>query len=318
MTHVNGTLQTIDGQPALRFERRLPHAPERVWRAVSEPGELAQWFVGPVAWIPETGETFEVAGVTGRIVEVDPPRRLAWTYGEERYSFDITPADGGCRLVFVHVLPGDHRHLGAQHAAGWETYLDRLAALLSGHPIGVEAAHEPVGELHEAYAAAFGLDPAPGRAMFASLGFRDLTLEDGPQLRLERRFRAPVDRLWRALADEQERAHWFPGALDVTLQDPPHRLEGTWFGERLRFDLEPDGDGCRLTFTHAFEDRALSARTAAGWDRCFARIDALLAGAPLSEAASLEHWPRVHDRYAERFGVDPEIGRRAFAEHPLT
>ncbi len=35
---MNGTLQTIDGRPALRFERRLDHSIERVWRAVTEPG----------------------------------------------------------------------------------------------------------------------------------------------------------------------------------------------------------------------------------------------------------------------------------------
>jgi hypothetical protein len=25
--------------------------------------------------------------------------------------------------------------------------------------------------------------------------------------------------------------------------------------------------------------------------------------------------PELHERYAERFGLDPEVGRRAFAEH---
>ena len=73
-----------------------------------------------------------------------------------------------------------------------------------------------------------------------------------------------------------------------------------------------------LTFTHAFADRDTSARTAAGWDRAFARVDALLAGAEMSEAASLEAWPAVHERYAQAFGVDPEIGRAAYAAHPLT
>ena len=58
----DGTLETIDGRRALRFERRLPHPPERVWRAVTEPAELARWFVAPVPWKPELGETFDEAG----------------------------------------------------------------------------------------------------------------------------------------------------------------------------------------------------------------------------------------------------------------
>jgi hypothetical protein len=36
---MDGTLETIDGRPAVRFEHRLPHSIERVWRAVSEPAE---------------------------------------------------------------------------------------------------------------------------------------------------------------------------------------------------------------------------------------------------------------------------------------
>jgi uncharacterized protein YndB with AHSA1/START domain len=43
----DGTLETVGGRPALRFERVLPHPVERAWRAVSVPAELEQWF--PVA-----------------------------------------------------------------------------------------------------------------------------------------------------------------------------------------------------------------------------------------------------------------------------
>lgn len=37
----------------------------------------------------------------------------------------------------------------------------------------------------------------------------------------------------------------------------------------------------------------------------------------MSETASLRAWPEAHERYAEAFGVDPELGRRAYADHPL-
>lgn len=71
-------------------------------------------------------------------------------------------------------------------------------------------------------------------------------------------------------------------------------------------------------FTHAFTDRDTAARTVAGWDRCFARLEALLADEPMSEAESLKDWPDAHERYAELFGVSPELGREAYANHPLT
>jgi uncharacterized protein YndB with AHSA1/START domain len=143
----------------------------------------------------------------------------------------------------------------------------------------------------------------------------ELTLEDGPKLRLERRYAHPIERVWRAITDPEERGRWFPGALDVTESDEPRLLAGTWYDDELRFELTPDGDGCVLVFTHAFDEGAKSARDAAGWQSCFDRFDALLAGSPVDESAALESWPENHERYAERFGVDPELGRKSFAEH---
>lgn len=139
-------------------------------------------------------------------------------------------------------------------------------------------------------------------------------------LRLERRYEHPVERVWRAITDAAELRHWFPSDEPITVQDsdPPRLLVGTWYGDELRFRLHAEGHGCVLRFTHAFTDFETAARTAAGWDRCFARLDALFAGVPLSEEDSLALWPDVHERYAEAFGVDPEVGRAAYAEHPLT
>jgi uncharacterized protein YndB with AHSA1/START domain len=260
-------------------------------------------------------------GQSGEVVALDAPRLLAWTWGEERYSFELSPDGDGCLLVFTHVFDSAYGP-AAQHAAGWEAYLDRLDAHLAGGALSEEDAHSSIGELHERYAARFGADPAPGRRTIAGMAFRDLTLGDdadgGPQLRLARRYRHPVERVWRAISEPDELAQWFPAVapMEVVERIAPRLLVATWFGDALRFELRAEGAGCLLVFTHAFGDRDTSARTAAGWDRCYARLDALLAGQPMSETASLELWPVVHERYAERFGVDPEIGRRAFAAHP--
>jgi hypothetical protein len=55
----DGTLETIDGRPALRFDRTLAHSVERVWRAITDPTELQRWFPATADWTPATGETFE-------------------------------------------------------------------------------------------------------------------------------------------------------------------------------------------------------------------------------------------------------------------
>ncbi|HEV7804194.1 MAG TPA: SRPBCC domain-containing protein [Solirubrobacteraceae bacterium] len=315
----DGTLETIDGRPALRFERHLPHPPQRVWRAVTEPAELERWFVAPVPWTPALNETFEGEGQHGRITKLEPPHVIRWDWGGERFAFELRSAGDGCVLVFTHVFD-DTFGGAAQHAAGWETYFVRLDAHLAGGWLSEERAHEAIGERHERYAARFGADPAPGRRMIAGIAARGLTLEDGPMLRLERRYEHSVQRLWQALTDPQELDGWFPAGepLEVSESEPPLLLAGTWFGDALRFELRPDGDGCLLSFTHAFADRDTSARTAAGWDRCFARLDALFAGAPMSEAASLAEWLAVHERYAAAFDVDPQLGLDAYAARPLT
>ena len=163
---MDGDLITIDGRPALRFERRLDHPVERVWRAVTEPAELENWFVAAAPWKPEAGEVFEAMGERGEITELEPPRVIAWTWGGELCRFELSPDGDGCVLVFVHAF--DDRALGAQHAAGWEVYLNRLDAHLAGRFLSEEEAHEAAPELHERYAERFGLDPEVGRRMFAA------------------------------------------------------------------------------------------------------------------------------------------------------
>jgi uncharacterized protein YndB with AHSA1/START domain len=283
---MNGTLETVDGRPAVRLERRLDHSVERVWRAITEPEELRQWSPGVPRWELEPGNVFtsEDAEGTGRIVEVDPPRLLAYEWERDAFRFELHPDGDGCRLVFTHVL--DDATLGERTAAGWELYFDRFDAHLAGGFLSEEDAH------------------------------RTVTLDDGPKLQIERRYGHSPERVWRAITDPDELRHWFPDtALEVTESDPPRLLAGFWHGDALRFELRPDGDGCLLVFSHAFADRATAARDAAGWDVCFVRLSALLAGTPLDEADSLRIWPALHERYAERFGVDPELGRQAFADH---
>lgn len=311
---MSGSLETVENRPALRFERRLEHSVKRVWRAITEPAELACWFLAAVHWKPELGEVFEGAGQRGEITELEPPHRIAWVWGEELFRFELQPDGEGCLLGFTHVF--DERALGAQHATGWEIYFNRLDAHLAGGSLSEEQAHKVFPELHEQYAERFALDPEVGRRTFASVQPPRLTLEDGPMLALEHRYQHPVERVWRALTDPDELSHWFPGeTLTVTESEPPRLLAGSWYGDALRFELRADGEGCVLTFTHAFADRGKAARDAAGWERCFARLQALLLAKPMSEAASLESWSEAHEHYAEEFGVDPEVGRRAFAQH---
>jgi uncharacterized protein YndB with AHSA1/START domain len=150
-----GSEQTIDGRPALRFERHLDHSIERVWRAVTEPAELVRWFVSEVPWTPVAGEMFESMGETATITALEPPRLIAWTWGVESFSFELTPDGDRCVLLFTHVF---NPELGPswQHAAGWETYLNRLDVHLAGGFLSEEAAHDGIDDLLASYKQRFG------------------------------------------------------------------------------------------------------------------------------------------------------------------
>lgn len=164
---MNATLETVDGRPALRFVRQLPHPVERVWRAISTPAELEQWFPAAVEWTPSPGEELEAYGMTGQVTLVEPPHKLEWTFNGDEYRFELNEEDGGSQLVFLHVF--DDRASAAQTAAGWEAYFTRLEPLLEGGFMSEQEAHENWRAVHEHYAGKFDLDPAPGRAFAATL-----------------------------------------------------------------------------------------------------------------------------------------------------
>jgi uncharacterized protein YndB with AHSA1/START domain len=152
---MTGTEISVDGRPALRFERRLDHPIERVWQAVTAPAELERWFVATVPWTPTEGEEFAAGGETGRITKLEPPHVIAWTWGIESYSFELSAAGDGCVLVFTHVF-NPELGPGWQHAAGWETYFGRLDVHLGGGYLSEEDAHEGIDERMDRYRSAFG------------------------------------------------------------------------------------------------------------------------------------------------------------------
>ncbi len=125
------TLDAVAGRATLRFERDLARGPEEVWRSLTEPEELEVWFpcgivtdewrVGaPLRFVfrADEGPDFH-----GTVLECDPPRLLAFTWGEETLRFELSRISGGTRLVLVDEL---RVSIAARSAAGWDVCLSRL------------------------------------------------------------------------------------------------------------------------------------------------------------------------------------------------
>jgi uncharacterized protein YndB with AHSA1/START domain len=140
--------------PSLVIEREvLIEAPvEVVWRTITEPDQMSQWFADRVELVIEPGaHGFMQFGDQGGpvVVEtVEPPTRFSfrWNHpgGEEPVTgnsmlveFTLTPEGGERTLLRVvesgHELlawPDEEKQRYAdEHQEGWGEFLDRLAAL---------------------------------------------------------------------------------------------------------------------------------------------------------------------------------------------
>jgi uncharacterized protein YndB with AHSA1/START domain len=135
----------------LRLERTYPHAPEHVWRALTDPRALAKWLM-PNDFEARVGHAFTFRtrpqpGFDGivycEVTELDPPRRLAYTWRggpgdgkltlDTRLRFTLEPVDGGTRLVLEHTGFEGMRAVAVSFimGAGWAKMMrGRLPALL--------------------------------------------------------------------------------------------------------------------------------------------------------------------------------------------
>ena len=167
-----------------------------------------------------------------------------------------------------------------------------------------------------------------------------VTVDGRSVLRFERRYRQPIERVWRAVTDPDELRRWFPSEVigdrspgaalrfddqshreaaieageptraegpeftgRVVAVDPPNVFSFTWGAELLRFELTPDGEGTRMVFTQVLSHPSVAARNGAGWHVCLAELDGLLTGEVADEAVGAEaDGFAVYDEYIAAVG----------------
>ncbi|WP_174363561.1 SRPBCC family protein [uncultured Caballeronia sp.] len=148
---------------------------------------------------------------------------------------------------------------------------------------------------------------------------------------LVRELRHAPEKVWTALTDPVSLREWAPFDADrslasvgpvklstvgmptpviseteVTRAEAPRLLEYRWGDNDLRWQLEPLGDGTRLTLWHNI-DRNFISMGAAGWHICLDVLAQFVAGDPVGRIVGGEamkfDWLRLKTEYERQFGI---------------
>jgi uncharacterized protein YndB with AHSA1/START domain len=144
---------TASEQLSLRMTRSLPATRTEVWRAMTDPGQLAKWW-GPkgfttpsVEFEPSVGASYRIAmqppegepfHLIGELREVVPPERLAFTFVWEPATPDdretlatLTLREQG-EGTAVELTQGEFatEERRTLHEDGWAESFDKLEELL--------------------------------------------------------------------------------------------------------------------------------------------------------------------------------------------
>jgi len=136
----------------LVFQRLLPGPVGRIWRFLTEEDLRRKWLAGG-RMEPEVGAAFELvwrndeltmppgvrpdgfapeARLACRITEWNPPRRLAFAWGDTAHvAIDLAPAGERVLLTLTHSRIAE-RGMRVMLGSGWHTHLDILADRLQG------------------------------------------------------------------------------------------------------------------------------------------------------------------------------------------
>ena len=133
---------------SLTFEFDLPHSPEKVWRALTDPVLLAEWLLPVVDLELEPGAAFTFKAqpqpgwdgiVNCRFLEIEAHRKLSYTWVvgdiDTVVTFTLTPTASGTRLSLVQsgFRPDQKQNFGGARY-GWKMMGGKLVDLLARLP----------------------------------------------------------------------------------------------------------------------------------------------------------------------------------------
>jgi uncharacterized protein YndB with AHSA1/START domain len=130
---------------SVSFEFDLPHAPQKVWRALTDPVLLAEWLLPVVGHELEPGAAFTFNAppqpgwdgiVNCRLIDIESHRRLSWAWVvgdiDTIVEFTLEPTASGTRLSLVQSGFKEHqRHNFGGARYGWKMMGEKLVDVLA-------------------------------------------------------------------------------------------------------------------------------------------------------------------------------------------
>lgn len=126
-------------------EREMPHPPEKLWRALTQPHLIEEWLMKN-DFKPVVGHSFNLRGDWGGVLDcevlaVEPNKVLSYTWDFRHddaafnlrsvVTFTLTPTSTGTRLRVEQsgFQPSQKQAYGGAHA-GWRQFLEKLEQVL--------------------------------------------------------------------------------------------------------------------------------------------------------------------------------------------
>jgi uncharacterized protein YndB with AHSA1/START domain len=120
-------------------ERELPHPPERIWRALTQPHLIEAWLMKN-DFQPVVGHSFNFRADWGsvdcRVMAVEPNKTLSYTWGAfglgSVVTWTLTPSGTGTHLRMEQSgFPPDQQQFYQGAQAGWPRFFAALEQLLA-------------------------------------------------------------------------------------------------------------------------------------------------------------------------------------------
>jgi len=133
---------------SIAFEFELPHPPQKVWKALTDPALLTRWLLPVVELQLEPGAVFAFSAppqpgwdgvVECRVLRIEAHRELSYTWAvgdlDTVVTFELTPTPSGTRLSLVQSgFRSDQKRNFGGARYGWRMMGERLVGLLADMP----------------------------------------------------------------------------------------------------------------------------------------------------------------------------------------